>query len=61
MELRAEDFGAVESLARLDPADYVPAGIPAWMGSPAAWAKRVGTTAADKRRNVTITIPAGTV
>jgi hypothetical protein len=39
----------------------VPAGVPAWMRSPAAWAQRVGTTAADKRRNITITIPAGTV
>ena len=37
----------------------VPAGIPEWMRSPAAWAQRVGKTAADKRANITITIPAG--
>jgi hypothetical protein len=37
----------------------VPAGIPHWMRSPAAWAKRQGATAADKRRDITITIPDG--
>ncbi len=37
----------------------VPAGIPEWMRSPAAWAQRVGKTATDKRANITITIPAG--
>lgn len=35
------------------------AGIPEWMRSPAAWAQRVGTTAAEKRGNITITIPPG--
>ena len=30
----------------------VPAGIPDWMRTPAAWAKRQGATAADKRRNI---------
>lgn len=39
----------------------VPAGVPEWMRSPAAWAQREGKTAADKRRNITITIPAGAV
>jgi hypothetical protein len=39
----------------------VPAGVPDWMRSPAAWAQRLGATAADKRRNITITIPDGVV
>jgi hypothetical protein len=34
-----------------------PAGVPEWMRSPAAWAKREGRTAAAKRANITITIP----
>jgi uracil-DNA glycosylase len=38
-----------------------PAGIPEWMRSPAAWAQRVGDTAAQKRANITITIPAGVI
>ena len=37
----------------------VPAGVPDWMRSPHAWAKRVGRTAAAKRANITITIPSG--
>jgi len=37
----------------------VPAGLPAWMRSPAAWAQRTGTTAAQKRATITVTIPAG--
>ena len=39
----------------------VPAGVPEWMRSPNTWAQRVGKTAADKRRNITITIPTGIV
>ncbi len=39
----------------------VPAGVPEWMRSPEAWAKRQGTTAANKRRNITITIPTGVI
>jgi hypothetical protein len=39
----------------------VPVGIPDWMRSPAAWAQRQGATAADKRRNITITIPDGVI
>jgi uracil-DNA glycosylase len=39
----------------------VPAGIPNWMRSPHAWARRHGTTAAAKRRNITITIPTGVI
>jgi uracil-DNA glycosylase len=38
-----------------------PAGVPAWMRSPNAWANREGATAAAKRRNITITIPEGVV
>jgi hypothetical protein len=36
-----------------------PAGLPDWMRSPAAWAQRVGSTAAAKRANITVTIPPG--
>jgi hypothetical protein len=39
----------------------VPAGIPEWMRSPHAWAQRRGKTAADKRGNITITIPTGVI
>ncbi len=35
----------------------VPAGLPDWMRSPAAWADRVGASAAAKRANITITVP----
>ena len=35
----------------------VPAGLPDWMRSPAAWAKRVGHTAVAKRANITVTVP----
>ena len=34
-----------------------PAGLPEWMRSPVAWAQRVGKTAAEKRSNLTITVP----
>jgi hypothetical protein len=37
----------------------VPAGLPAWTRSPSAWAQRTGATAADKRRTITVTVPAG--
>ncbi|MBV9605526.1 MAG: hypothetical protein JO027_10480 [Solirubrobacterales bacterium] len=39
----------------------VPAGLPEWMRSPAAWAQRVGSTAAAKRADITITVPAGVI
>jgi len=39
----------------------VPAGLPEWMRSPAAWAQRVGATAAAKRANITVTVPAGVI
>jgi hypothetical protein len=37
----------------------LPAGLPEWMRSPAPWAQRVGSTAAEKRANITVTIPPG--
>jgi uracil-DNA glycosylase len=39
------------------PALDLPAGLPAWMRSPRAWAARTGGTAAEKRATITITIP----
>lgn len=39
----------------------VPAGVPDWMRSPHAWAQRQGASEADKRRNITITIPTGVI
>jgi hypothetical protein len=41
------------------PEQDAPAGLPDWTRSPAAWAQRVGSTAAAKRANITITIPPG--
>jgi len=41
-------------------ADF-PAGLPAWMHEQDGWAKRVGKTLLAKRRNITITVPKGTV
>jgi len=43
------------------PAYDVPAGIPAWMRGTDGWAARTGTTAAEKRRTITIHVPAGIV
>lgn len=39
----------------------LPAGLPPWMRSPAAWAQRTGATADAKRATVTITIPPAAV
>jgi hypothetical protein len=39
----------------------VPPGVPAWMRSPHHWSDRIGHTALDKRRNITVTIPDGVV
>lgn len=41
------------------PEQDLPAGLPAWMRSPAAWAQRTGATAVQKRATITVTIPAG--
>lgn len=40
------------------PAIDLPAGVPAWMGNEDHWAQRAGATAAAKRANITITVPA---
>jgi hypothetical protein len=40
------------------PEEDLPAGLPAWMRSPHAWAQRTGASADDKRRTITITVPA---
>ncbi len=36
----------------------LPAGLPGWMRNQDGWAKRAGSTAAKKRANITITVPA---
>ena len=43
------------------PESDFPAGLPSWMHENDGWAARVGTTAAAKRRDITITVPAGIV
>jgi uracil-DNA glycosylase len=35
----------------------LPAGLPAWMRSPAAWAQRTGATPQQKRATITVAIP----
>ena len=47
---------------RIEIPDYdMPAGLPDWMRSPTAWAQRNGTTPAQKRANITITVPQGVI
>jgi hypothetical protein len=41
-------------------ADF-PAGLPSWMHQQDGWATRAGADAAAKRRNITITVPAGII
>jgi hypothetical protein len=41
-------------------ADF-PAGLPAWMHEQDGWARRAGSDALAKRRNITITVPRGIV
>jgi hypothetical protein len=41
-------------------ADF-PAGLPSWMHENDGWAKRAGATEIAKRRDITITVPAGIV
>jgi Uracil DNA glycosylase superfamily len=55
LTLYGEAF-ATADLAEIPEAD-LPAGLPAWMRSPAAWAQRTGATAAEKRATITITVP----
>lgn len=40
------------------PSFDLPAGIPGWMYDDDGWARRVGGTLDEKRRNITITVPA---
>jgi len=39
----------------------VPAGIPRWMCGADAWASRTGTTAAEKRRTISVEVPDGII
>jgi hypothetical protein len=39
----------------------VPAGFPSWVSTTNSWAERTGATAADKRRTITVTVPASEV
>jgi len=43
------------------PSFDLPAGIPTWMYDNDGWARRVGETAAEKRANITITVPKGII
>lgn len=43
------------------PSIDVPAGIPAWMYDDDGWARRVGESTEDRRRNITLTVPAGVI
>jgi uracil-DNA glycosylase len=43
------------------PAYDVPAGIPAWMRRTDEWAARTGATTGERRRTVTIQVPAGII
>lgn len=39
------------------PSFDLPAGVPAWMYANDGWARRIGETPAEKRANITITVP----
>jgi uracil-DNA glycosylase len=43
------------------PEGDMPAGLPSWMHEQDGWARREGTDAAAKRRNITLTVPKGIV
>jgi len=49
-----------KELVDIPPFD-VPAGIPAWMRSADGWATRAGSTAAEKRRTISVEVPAGII
>jgi len=57
LEPYGESFAPAD-LVEIPEAD-LPPGLPTWMRSPAAWAQRTGSTAAEKRATIMITIPAG--
>ena len=54
-----------ESFTDADKADIpsadLPAGVPRWMYDDDGWARRVGSTVLEKRRNITITVPNGVI
>ncbi|ORW88918.1 uracil-DNA glycosylase [Mycobacterium sp. IEC1808] len=56
-------YGATFLPAELPPipAFDLPAGTPAWMQGDSGWATRTGTTAALKRRTITVEVPDGIV
>jgi len=49
-----------QELVAIPPFD-VPAGIPAWMRGTDGWATRAGSTAAEKRRTISVEVPAGII
>jgi uracil-DNA glycosylase len=49
-----------DQLVDVPPFD-VPAGIPAWMRGTDGWATRVGSTAAAKRRTISVEVPTGII
>ncbi len=53
-ELRLEDL---PSIPQVD----LPAGFPTWATSTDSWAARTGANAAEKRRTITVTVPASAV
>jgi len=53
-ELRPEDLPPI-------PWVDIPAGFPSWVSTTNSWAARTGATAADKRRTITVTVPASEV
>jgi hypothetical protein len=56
-------YGATFQPAELPPvpAFDLPAGMPAWMQGDSGWATRTGTTAALKRRTITLQVPNGVI
>ena len=43
------------------PAFDMPTGVPEWMRGTDGWAVRAGTTTAEKRRTITVQVPAGVI
>ncbi len=58
-ELYGEAFAASDKVDI--PSADLPAGIPRWMYDDDGWARRVGSSVAAKRRNITITVPEGVI
>lgn len=55
LELYGDSFKDTEK-PRIPDIDFPP-GIPIWMRETDGWARRVGKTDSDKRRNITLTVP----